>query len=32
MSNFAVTVNLSVAKALNFFPPINLLQIAETVN
>jgi len=32
MTNFAVTVNLSVAKALKFFPPINLLQIAETVN
>ena len=32
MTNFAVTINLSTAKKLGVFPPIGLLQIAETVN
>lgn len=32
MTAFAVVVNLDVAKALNLFPPMELLQIAETVN
>lgn len=32
MTEFAVVINLSVAKALNIFPPMGLLQIAETVN
>lgn len=32
MTNFAVIVNLGVAKQLNLYPPISLLQIAETVN
>jgi putative tryptophan/tyrosine transport system substrate-binding protein len=32
MTEFAVVINLAVAKALNLFPPMDLLQIAETVN
>ena len=32
MTNFAVTINLNMAKALKLYPPISLLQIAETVN
>lgn len=32
MTDFAVVINLSVAKALNLFPPIDLLNIAETVS
>jgi hypothetical protein len=32
MTNFAVVINLQVAKKLNLMPPLNLLQIAETVN
>lgn len=32
MTNFAVVINLSVAKKLNLFPPLDLLQVAETVN
>lgn len=32
MTEFAVVINLAVAKSLNLFPPMDLLQIAETVN
>ena len=32
MTDFAVVINMSVAKKLKLFPPLNLLQIAETVN
>lgn len=32
MRNFAVVINLDVAKKLDLFPPIGLLQVAETVN
>lgn len=32
MQNFAVVINLDAAKRLNMFPPIGLLQVAETVN
>jgi putative ABC transport system substrate-binding protein len=32
MTDFAVVINLAVAKRLNLFPPIDLLEIAETVN
>ncbi len=32
MTNFAVTINLATAKELGVFPPIGLLQIAETVD
>lgn len=32
MQNFAVVINLDVARKLNLFPPIGLLQVAETVN
>ena len=32
MTEFAVVINLAVAKSLNLFPPMDLLQIAEIVN
>jgi putative ABC transport system substrate-binding protein len=32
MTRFAVVINLQVAKRLKLFPPLELLQIAETVN
>lgn len=32
MENFAVMINLAVGRKLNLFPPIGLLQVAETVN
>lgn len=32
MTDFAVTINLEVARRLKQYPPIGLLQIAETVN
>jgi putative ABC transport system substrate-binding protein len=32
MTDFAVVINLEVAKALKLFPPMGLLQVAETVN
>ena len=32
MTDFAVVINMGVAKKLKLFPPIDLLQIAETVN
>lgn len=32
MTNFAVVINMDVARKLQLFPPIELLQIAETVN
>ena len=32
MTQFAVTINLSVAKDIGIFPPVQLLQIAETVD
>lgn len=32
MTEFAVVINLGVAKALKLFPPMELLQVAETVN
>lgn len=32
MTEFAVVINLSVAKTLKFFPPMGLLRVAETVN
>src|SRR3546814_2013249 len=31
MTNFAIVINMDVAKKLRLFPPIDLLQIAETV-
>ena len=31
MTEFAVVINMRVAKALRIFPPMRLLQIAETV-
>lgn len=32
MTNFAVVINMRVARKLGLFPPLELLQIAETVN
>lgn len=32
MTNFAVVINMRVARKLRLFPPLELLQIAETVN
>jgi putative ABC transport system substrate-binding protein len=32
MTNFAVVINMTVAKKLKLFPPLTLLQVAETVN
>ena len=32
MKDFAIVVNMNVAKKLKRFPPIDLLQVAETVN
>ncbi len=32
MTNFAVVINMGVARKLKLFPPLDLLQIAETVN
>jgi len=32
MTKFAVVINMPVAKKLNLVPPLDLLQIAETVN
>lgn len=32
MKDFAVVINLATARALNLYPPIDLLNIAETVN
>ncbi len=32
MTDFAVVINMGVAKKLKLFPPIDLLQVAETVN
>jgi putative ABC transport system substrate-binding protein len=32
MTNFAVVINMDVARKLKLFPPLDLLQIAETVN
>lgn len=32
MKRFAVVINMKVAKKLSLFPPLELLQIAETVN
>ena len=32
MTDFALVINMSVAKKLKLFPPLELLQIAETVN
>ena len=32
MKDFAVVINMNVAKKLKRFPPLDLLQIAETVN
>lgn len=32
MTNFAVVINMEVAKKLGRFPPMDLLQVAETVN
>jgi hypothetical protein len=32
MKRFAVVINMKVAKKLGQFPPLELLQIAETVN
>jgi putative ABC transport system substrate-binding protein len=31
MTNFAVVINMDVAKKLKLFPPLDLLQVAETV-
>ena len=31
MTNFAYVINMDVAKKLNLFPPVEILQIAETV-
>ena len=32
MTNFAVVINIGIAKKLKLFPPLDLLQVAETVN
>ena len=32
MTDFAVVINMDVARKLKLFPPLDLLQIAETVN
>jgi putative ABC transport system substrate-binding protein len=32
MSEFAVVINMDVARKLKLFPPLDLLQVAETVN
>jgi putative ABC transport system substrate-binding protein len=32
MTNFAVVINMDIARKLQLFPPLDLLQIAETVN
>ena len=32
MTNFAIVINIDVAKKLNLFPPLDLLHVAETVN
>ena len=32
MTEFAYVVNMQVARTLNLFPPVEILQIAETVN
>ena len=32
MTNFAVVVNMGIAKKLKLFPPLDLLRVAETVN
>src|SRR3546814_12483734 len=32
MTNFAIVTNMDVARKLQLFPPIDLLQIAQTVN
>lgn len=32
MTNFAVVINMDVARRLKLFPPLDLLQVAETVN
>ena len=32
MTDFAIVINMGVAKKLGRFPPIDLLQVAETVN
>lgn len=32
MTDFAIVINMGVARKLKLFPPIDLLQIAETVN
>jgi ABC-type uncharacterized transport system substrate-binding protein len=32
MTNFAIVINMQVAKKLKLFPPLDLLQIAETVD
>jgi putative ABC transport system substrate-binding protein len=32
MTNFAIVINMAVAKKLKRFPPLDLLQIAETVD
>jgi putative ABC transport system substrate-binding protein len=32
MTNFAVVINMDVARKLKLFPPIELLQVAETVD
>jgi putative ABC transport system substrate-binding protein len=32
MTDFAVVINVNVAKRLNLFPPMDLLQVAETIH
>ena len=32
MTDFAVVINMDVARKLKLFPPLDLLQVAETVN
>lgn len=32
MTDFAIVVNMAVAKKLNLYPPLELLQVAETLN
>lgn len=32
MTNFAVVINMETARKLKLFPPLDLLQVAETVN
>ena len=32
VTDFAYVVNMDVARKLNIFPPVEILQVAETIN